>query len=136
MSRMRIKNPMRTKKEKKPIVSFRQVCVNQLQIRRNNIKAKDDKKVEELVEDKTLKEDGSYKHVQNVARDLDWSTSRVFRSLERLANYKRITEQIKKQIEYRAKQNMDKLNEKEAYTGKPEIMSTPTEEVQDGELTD
>ena len=104
MSKLKKKNPLRKRKNKFMAISLRQAAEQQLQISRNKIKEEDDNIIEDLIEKKLLKENGNYRHVQNVARDLEWSTSRVFRSIERIANYKRVQETIKKRIQEQAKQ--------------------------------
>lgn len=99
MSRLKIKNPLKKTKAKQLSAKFRNACLEQLEISKNEIKEKDNKKVEELIKKKILKKDGSYKHVKNVATDLGWSTNRIFRALERLKVYTEIQEKIKRQIQ-------------------------------------
>lgn len=98
MSRLKIKDPMRKKKTKLQKISLSKMAQEHLQIARNKNKEKDDDEIEKLIEKNILKKDGSYKHIKNVAKDLDWSTSRVIRSMDRLALYAAIQEKIKKRI--------------------------------------
>lgn len=125
MSKLKRINPMRKKKkEKEPKVKFRNICEEQLQLERNKIKEKDDDKIEKLLKDKILKKDGSYKHVQNIAKNLEWSTSRVFRSLERLARYDAIQEMIKKRVQVQMKKAGIKEKQNEKNTKKQNIQDT------------